>query len=67
MKVECDAKMQPFEENKWKRVVVSEYKHVGIRHCVFCIPIPLRICLARALTKRKSFFDKLLAPQILNI
>jgi len=21
MKVECDAKMQPFEENKWKRVV----------------------------------------------
>ena len=31
---------------------------MGIRHCVFCIPIPLRVCLARALTKRKSFFDK---------
>ena len=38
-----------------KRVAFCEYKHVGIWHCVFCIPIPLRVCLARALTKRKLF------------
>ena len=31
----------------------SEYKHVGIWQCVFCMPIPLRVCLAGALTFRK--------------
>ena len=35
---------------------VSGYKHVGIWHCVFCMPIPLRVCLAKALTKRNPFF-----------
>lgn len=38
-----------------KRVAFCEYKHVGIWHCVFCMPIPLRVCLAKALTKRKLF------------
>ena len=39
-----------------KRVAFCEYKHVGIWHCVFCMPIPLRVCLAKALTKRNPFF-----------
>ena len=28
--------------------MVSEYKHVGIRHCVFCMPIPLRVWFVSA-------------------
>ena len=44
-----------------KRVAFCEYKHVGIWHCVFCMPIPLRVCLAKALTKRNPFF--LASPQ----
>ena len=39
-----------------KGVAFCEYKHVGIWHCVFCMPIPLRVCLAKALTKRNPFF-----------
>ena len=30
--------------NHQERFVESGYKHVGIRHCVFCMPIPLRVC-----------------------
>ena len=39
-----------------KRVAFCEYNHEGIWHCVFCMPIPLRVCLAKALTKRNPFF-----------
>ena len=41
--------------NHQEKFVKSGYKHVGIWHCVFCMPIPLRVCLAGALTKCKLF------------
>ena len=38
-----------------KRVAFCEYKHVGIWHCVFCMPIPLRVCQTRVPAKHKLF------------
>ena len=43
--------------------MVSEYKHVGIRHCVFCMPILLRICLSGSAHKVRILLTELLETE----
>ena len=41
----------------------SEYKHVGIRHCVFCMPILLRICLSGSAHEMRILLTELLETE----
>ena len=46
--------------------MVSEYKHVGIRHCVFCMPIPPTRLLSVSAHEPQTFSANLRQPKNSN-